>query len=355
MGKNNNILIVDDETAILNSLSLLLEKYGYDITVSCDPENAFQKIASNNYDVILTDINMPEMSGIELLDNIRTVNTDIPVILMTAYCELDYAISAIKKGAFDYILKPFKPEILLNSLEKALEFNRLRQIEKNYKTSLEDTVKQKTQELTTLLLTVKDLSYEIIQRLCAAAEFKDPETGAHIIRIGLYAQKIAQTMKLSSDIVETIRFASPMHDIGKIGILDSILLKDGNLTPEEFEIMKKHTIIGEKILSGSKHANIQMSASIALTHHEKWDGTGYPNGLKEEKIPIESRITMLCDQYDALRSSRPYKNALNHKEAVEILVKGDGKTLPHHFDPRVLHAFITIETVFEEIYNLFIS
>ncbi|MBM4054220.1 MAG: response regulator [Planctomycetes bacterium] len=351
MEKNNKVLIVDDEISILDSLSLLLGKYGYSTTVSCDPEKAFQKISSDSYGIVLTDINMPKMSGIELLEKIRTIDADIPVILMTAYGELDYAMSALKKGAFDFILKPFKPEILLYSLEKALEFNRLKQIEKNYTKSLEDSVKQKTQELTILLSTVKDLSYEIIQRLSAAAEFKDPETGAHIVRIGLYAQKIAQTMGLPKDIIETIRFASPMHDIGKIGIHDSILLKDGYLTPEEFEIMKKHTVIGEKILSHSKHLNIQMSSSIALNHHEKWDGTGYPNGLKGAEIPLESRITMLCDQYDALRSLRPYKNALSHRNTVEILVKGDGKTLPQHFDPDVLNAFIKIETVFEEIYN----
>jgi putative two-component system response regulator len=158
---------------------------------------------------------------------------------------------------------------------------------------------------------------------------------------------------MPADFVETITFASPMHDIGKIGIPDNILLKPGSLTPEEFGIMKSHTTIGEKILSRSSHPYLQMAASVALNHHERWDGTGYLRGLKGEDIPIEGRIVMICDQYDAMRGKRPYKQPLSHQEAFRIITEGDGRTLPGHFDPKVLKVFIEISPECEKIFSTY--
>ncbi len=353
MKKNNeySILVVDDDVAVRDVLVMLLNDVGYRVSDTGSPQEALKLLSERSFDLVLSDIIMPEMDGLTLLREIHAKVPDLPVILLTAYPDLDLSIEALKHGAHDFIIKPFNLEYLLHAVKKALDYCEGIRLQKEYNKRLENTVVERTSELREALQMVKAASKEIIERLTVAAEYRDEDTASHIRRISLYSKLIAEELKMPEDFTENITYSSPMHDVGKIGIPDGILLKPGRLTVEEFDVARVHSKIGYEILKGSSYPVIQMGASIALTHHERWDGTGYPKGLRGEEIPVEGRIVMLVDQYDALRSTRPYKRGFCHEDTYEIITVGDGRTMPDHFDPSLLALFLRIHNEFKKIFD----
>ncbi len=333
-----SILIVDDEQVNVLLLQRLLEKGGYSrLTMTTDPREAIDLYHNNDFDLVLLDINMPHIDGFGVMEQINSTDEDgyMPVLVLTALADRDTRIRALEAGAKDYLTKPFDNVEFLNRVHNMLEVRLLHTQVRRQKDILEEKVRERTQELIEKADELQETRLEVIRRLGRAAEYRDNETGLHIIRMSKYSQLLGRAAGMSENEAEVLLNASPMHDIGKIGIPDSILLKPGKLDAGEWEIMKTHTSIGAEILSGHPSELMDMAKLIALTHHEKWDGSGYPEGIKGEDIPLTGRVVALADVFDALTSERPYKKAWSVEDALAEIDRISGA----HFDPNLTHLF----------------
>ena len=322
------ILIVDDEPMIRDMMKRAMERTNYLCSFAENGQDALNIITDQTFDVVLTDVDMPIMDGIELAKIIKSGFT-ADVIVMTGQISSYHYDEIISIGASDFVQKPFSPKEIFLRIDRVLR-----------ERSLKQEAKKAHKEL--------QKSYiDSIHRLVMAAEYKDEDTGEHIIRIGQYCSMIAEKLGLAKEFIETIYYAAPMHDIGKIGIPDKILLKPGKLSHVEFETIKTHPQIGARLLSRSKSKILQMAHEIALNHHEKFNGKGYPNQIKGKDIPMSGRITAIADSFDALTSKRPYKDPYPPEVTLDILKKERGE----HFDPDVLDVFVHSFDQFMEVRN----
>ena len=325
------ILIAEDDTITLRRLHHFLEKWGHGVVTAQNGNDAFEKFMAADFDLVITDWMMPEMDGLELVTHINDADKPyVYVILLTSRGEKDDVVKALsKEGVDDYIVKPFDPDELRARISVGERTVKLERTLQEYSHGLEKIVKKQT-------LVIRQTQEETIYRLLAALESRDHETAGHVRRIALFSVLLAEAKGWTNGDLEDLRMAAPMHDIGKIGVPDAILRKPASLTDREYEIMKTHTSIGGQILSDSHYPMLRLAHDIALSHHEKFNGSGYPKGLAGEDIPLVGRIVALVDVYDALGHDRVYHNALPENEVLEIMEIGRGT----HFDPEILDLFI---------------
>jgi putative two-component system response regulator len=323
---DSRVLIVDDEERNVRLLRSVLEADDYtNIESTSDSRRVVELFLDFKPDLVLLDLRMPYMDGFEVLrqlDAIVPEDSFLPIIVLTADITQEARERALSEGASDFLTKPFDITEVLLRIKNLLRTRHLNQ-------SLEERVRERTQE-------IKATQLEVLERLARAAEYRDDDTGQHTQRVGEAATILAREMNLPEEQVKLIRRTAPLHDVGKIGVPDTILLKPSRLTPEEFDVMKTHTLIGAKLLSGGSSPLIKVAELIALSHHERWDGTGYPHKLAGDAIPIEGRILAVVDVFDALTHERPYKHAWTLREAMDEIEQQSH----HQFDPRVVKAFL---------------
>ena len=325
--KQAKILIVDDEKANIRFLEVILQQAGYtNVHTTTDARQTLPLFLTVHPDLVLLDLAMPHLDGFAVMQQLQAqMESDlVPILMLTADSTSTSKHRALMEGAKDFLTKP------LDAVEVLLRIHNLLE-SRFYNVLLEHKVQERTHDL-------KNAQLETLQRLALAAEYRDDDTGLHTRRVGIMSARIAQALELAASQVELIRQAAPLHDVGKIGVSDTILLKPAKLTDEEFSLMKQHTIIGAGILSRSSSPLLQLAEEIALSHHERWDGRGYPSGLQGEEIPHVGRIVAVADVFDALTHERPYKKAWLVPEAVAEIENQCGR----QFDARVVQAFLTL-------------
>ena len=334
MQENAHVLVVDDREENVLLLESILASAGYsNVSSLTDPTKVEAHYEEHGFDLILLDIRMPKMNGFKVLSRLSTLSVDdyVPAIVLTAQTDAETKIRALELGAKDFITKPFlKQEVLLriqNMLNVRTAYNQKRRMNE----VLEDRVVARTEE-------VVDAQYEIIRRLARAGEYRDNETGMHVLRVGKGSQILARALGHGERFSELVMHASTMHDVGKIGVPDRVLLKPGRLNTEEWGFMRSHAAIGANILDGHSAEIMKMAKVIAETHHEMFDGGGYPHGIVGDEIPVEGRITAICDVFDALTSKRPYKEAWSAEQAIDEIQRSAGA----HFDPGMVTTFVEV-------------
>ena len=341
MNDNSVILIVDDYPQNVKLLEAYLLPHGYKLVKAASGEEALTKLEGNKIDLILLDVMMPDIDGFEVTRRIRQDDKNhlLPIILVTSLRETEDRVRGIEAGCDDFISKPVDKLELLARVRSLLKIKAYNDLRSNYQKELESEVNKRTQELRQASDKLRTASLDTIYRLSMASEYKDQDTGTHIKRMSHYCAAIARRMGLDENTITAILYAAPMHDLGKIGIPDKILAKPGKLDPVEQDIMKLHTIIGAKILSRSDEEFIKLGGTIALSHHEKWDGSGYPNGLKGTAIPISGRIAAIADVFDALTSKRPYKEPISVERSL-VIIKSWREI---YFDPEIVDIFLGVQ------------
>jgi len=349
------ILVIDDTPYIRELLSEILHEQDYEIRLA--PNGALGLLAAENEfpDLIILDIDMPDMDGYEVCQRLKSYQSlkKIPVIFISAINDTQKIVKAFESGGVDYITKPFHFEEVLARVDTHLTLRRLQMEIERHNYHLEELVQEKMREISASHMST-------ILALAKLAESRDDDTGKHLERVQTHCKFFSIRLKdhprfaavVDDAFIENIYHAAPLHDIGKVGIPDEILLKPDELTPYEFEIMKTHTTIGAQTLEVvskeyPKNDFINMGITIARSHHENWDGTGYPDGLERDEIPLEARIMSIVDAYDALRSKRPYKNAFPHEETIQIIIESSGTS----YSPEIVDEFIRIEGEIDEIYQ----
>ena len=340
------ILVVDDEEAIREVISTLLEAQGFRCTTCANGRKGLEAFRQDTYDLVLSDIVMPEMDGLKLLAELRLDDPDVPVIMVTAMHDISIALEAIRAGAYDYVLKPFEKDQLYLSVRRALDHRRLVLENRIYQSDLEQLVAERTQQLSIALQDLEQSYDYTLEALGGALDAKDAETEGHCQRVTAFTITIARAMGVDKGLMRHIARGAFLHDIGKMGVPDSILRKPGPLTAQEREVMRRHCEIGFSMLQ--RIPFLKEAAEIVLSHQEFFDGTGYPRGLRAEQIPLGARIFAVADTLDAMISDRPYRKALPISAARDEIRRFSGR----QFDPRVVEVFLAQpERVWRELHE----
>jgi len=341
-GKKLRVLVVEDNNEAREQVSKLLGNFFENITTAVDGVDGLNKFKTQKFDLIVSDINMPNMNGIDMISEIRTLDDNIHIIILSAYDNSEYFMKTIALGIDSYIIKPIEFDLFVNTITKIIKKIKLVYDNDEYKKELENMnhllenqITQRIKEIIALNKDIKDTQKEVLFTIGAIGEIRSKETGDHVKRVAQYSKLLALYYGLGEEDAEMLKEASPMHDIGKVGIPDAILNKPAKFTDDEYEIMKKHSKLGYEMLKNSHRPILKLAATIAYQHHERYDGKGYPQGLKGEDIDINGRITALADVFDALGSSRVYKKAWSDEKIFKMLKDERGK----HFDPKLIDIF----------------